>query len=646
MKRDASVEIVINEIDLADCPAGVVFQPQEGWPDERADRFFRGWETPLMPWDAFRMPSGFEVARDGGETVLAWTPLHLERALVTGPADLRDVHVDASIKPIDAVAPAHSDRLGRDVALVGIAFRIVTSRHYYHFAIEAKRRAVLYRRDDDEWTVLAEQPVAVPDGYVTLTVDTDGDGLRCSCAELGVAFIVTDTRFARGKAGVRGIGRSFARSVRVRQTTAARDRDELYRAAQRREERRRRRGLPPPEWVRTYALPDLVRADPLARPIFRDFVEAGRYDLLVIGETLKALTADGAVLWTSPVRLQAPTSSTPVLSEFLPGEGRLLYGFAGETTAAEMVVIRGRDGVVLARRALPAMAPTLHMPDFSPRPARLSSDEGTDIVLREWDRAYANGGTRLWAWNRQLEPLWEQTVGPAAYGHHDALDFCDVDGDGRDELLAGGVLFDQDGSVLWVHDDMERMVRENHYDAVMIGDVAGDAESDPVAFLCGQGLGVYVVDARTGRTRMRHPIGHAQGRFAGTFRDDMPGRQVLAFSRWGNMGVCSLLSGHGDRLWTAQPDYVVQGSCAVRWGCASRDLIWFNTSAAVQGLYDGFGRRVLALPELSRLWGRHPRREVMAFSARLGTDPRDLLCLGVDGKLHVFGPASSGSLRE
>jgi hypothetical protein len=221
------------------------------------------------------------------------------------------------------------------------------------------------------------------------------------------------------------------------------------------------------------------------------------------------------------------------------------------------------------------------------------------------------------------------------------VQFCDVDGDGRDELLAGGTLFDAAGDVIWQHDrdaEMMRIDGAQHYDAVAVGRFADDKSVDPVAFLLGGSAGVYVTDALTGRTRAVHRIGHAQGRHVGKLRADLPGEQVLAVTRWGSYGILTLFSGHGDRLWTIQPDHIGQGSCPVWWGERETQLIWTNTTGPVQALYDGYGCKVKDLPEVRALWGKHMKREVQTSVLRFGTDPTEHLCLAVDGKLYAFGP--------
>jgi len=649
MKREFLPEQVIAEIRLKGCPEGPVLEPLQEQ-DEIRRKCFSGWETPLAPRGGFDVISALAVVKDDGRTVLEWTEprrsCNRQRALVAGMADTRDYRVIAEIKPLDTENSPHGDWQDCTEALVGIVFRIRTSRHFYLFGIEGRRRAVLYRRTDNEWFILAEQEVELPDGYVTLEVNLDGDGIFCRCRELGVDFFCTDTTYPEGKAGVRTIGRSRVASLRITQTTSQKERDERRCRVRSNFKRSLAKGIPDPMLVRTLDLQELG-----GTPRFADFAHPGRYDMLIAGDKLRALTLEGEALWEIPFAVQRI-----VFSRDNGEQGRLLYGLTGVRSEAEqgldiaggrrhtivsdeMVIIQGKDGKIVARSKVPPLDETVQITDFSPTSGNLTG-KGTDIILREWRRDAGGGGFNLWAYNQNLDLLWHNRV-KIPYGHHEAVQFYDVNGDGKDELLAGGTLFSAEGSILWVHDlepEMAKIVRAGHYDAVALGAFAEDSSVDPVAFLVSGSAGVYVVDGLTGRTRMTHRIGHAQGRYVGKVRKDLPGTQILAACRWENMGILTLFSGHGDRLWTIQPDYVGQGSCPVTWGQREEQLIWTNTSGPVQAFYDGHGRMVKDLPELRRLWGNRMRRDVSTGVIHMGNDPTELLSITVEGKMYVFGP--------
>ncbi|OQB40559.1 MAG: hypothetical protein BWY06_01134 [Candidatus Latescibacteria bacterium ADurb.Bin168] len=650
MERVEPQTTIVARLDLSGIPFGPVFQPMEPVPD--AERgLFSTWETPLSPWGGFNVDAGLACVDEAGTPVLEFAEGERhERAILAHNCDLRDGTIVAEVKALAANALPNDDSPVQTEALVGIVFRVQTSRAYYQFGIQGKRRLVLFRRNDDEFALLAEQAITAPSGYVTLEVRLDGDSIRCTCPELGADMHVCDTVYGAGKVGFRSANSSRLRRFEVSQTPGQRRRDESRHARFDGEVAERGAGIPDATLVRTYRTPDLGGS-----PMFRDFIEPGRFDILVEGPRLRALTPDGALIWEVPERIVRC-----VFSRDVGPAGRLIYGFAGKreerrakdvaggesvlTVEHEMVVIEGRTGAILARAELPPNVPTQRFFDWSPRSASLTNGDGADIVLREWRDDHGGGGIRLWAYDRGLNLLWEHVQTGAHYGHHWALDFFDVDGCGREEMLAGGYLYRGDGTVLWTHDrfdEMRKIRGASHYDAVVMGNLTGEAEDDPVAFLCGGSAGVYVVDALTGATRVVHRIGHAQGRSIGKLRPDLPGTEVLAVTRWGNYGILTLFSGRGERLWTIQPDYVGQGATPVVWGKAGHKLIWTNTSRDAQLFFDGYGRLVKRLPELSRVWGDRMNRDVGRGGSpiRIGTDPTDLLTLTVEGVVHVFGPA-------
>ncbi|MGL4594558.1 MAG: hypothetical protein ACRCUY_07510, partial [Thermoguttaceae bacterium] len=95
----------------------------------------------------------------------------------------------------------------------------------------------------------------------------------------------------------------------------------------------------------------------------------------------------------------------------------------------------------------------------------------------------------LWEWNN----LWEQHLGRWGQGAHTTHAF-DCDGDGRDEVLLGSILLDDDGSVLW-----EKKL--GHPDHMYLGDI--DPERPGLEIVYGiesrQKINaICMVDAKTG----------------------------------------------------------------------------------------------------------------------------------------------------
>ena len=633
MKSRQETKRIVASIELTDCPEGEVLHPFKP-EDEITQKYFSGWIMPFSPPGGWQnLLSELKVVKENGVPVLSFTSEAKERALIYDSSQFRDCYIVTQIKPLDVDARPHVDRHDCTEAMVGVVFRVQTSRMYYQFGIEGKKRAVLYRRIDDEWLPLAEQDVELTDDYVTLEVALEGDGIHCRSAELGVDFFCTDTTIKYGKVGIRSLGASRFKSFEISQTPSQEARDERRRKRQKAEELERGESVPDAVLVKTIDPGELG-----GLPAFEDFAEPGRYDMLIsCAEGLRAMTAEGKTLWETPISI-----GNVVFSREHGQHGRLLYGLARTEGPGwgDMVVIQGDDGTVVARRECPEFHENINFPDLSANTGNFTGAGPFDIALREWRRDGGNGGFNIWAYDRELNPLWHHDLtGNAWYGHHYAVQFYDVDGDGRDELLAGGTLLDANGEILWRHDRNEEVLRiagAQHYDAVALGAFTEDEGFDPVAFLLAGSAGVYVLDGLTGRTRSFHRVGHAQGRRIGKVRDDIPGQQILVATRWGNMGILTLFSGYGDRLWTIQPDYIGQGSCPVQWGDTGPELIWANTTAGVQSFYDGYGRRVKELTELRRCADGAIR--VGASPIRMGNDKTDYLSLHLNGKIYVFGP--------
>ena len=506
--------------------------------------------------------------------------------------------------------------------------------------------------------VLAEHPLPAVNGWIDLTVNLRGDAIHCVSRAAGVDFTVTDTFFHGGLVGVRALRRALLKSLAVTQTASTADRE---RASDRRTS----------ETIHQIGerLPDAV---PIAsfrfsaagrRPQFGDFAVQGRYDVLLPHENhLSAVSADGSILWEFP----EPTTDLVLSTGYLAEHGRLIVAMGGQMVedkvmingrpvwtrakATELLVIAGRTGKLLARAPLP-VSPSAHSSfiELMKYTACLSGTEATDIVVRD-NRSDlpSGGGATVWAYDRFLRPLWEVTQerDMAHYGHDYALAPFDVDGDGRDEILAGGILYGADGRVRWRHDrgrDVANWPNSgDHYDNVVIGSFSGDPTLDPVAGLAASSAGFYLVDGLSGETIAWHRIGHAQYIITAKMRSDLEGSQFVVANHHGSNGVLSLFSGRGEHLWSIQPTFhVIEPPVALAWPGAEVDLLWVHTLDSGQALYDGFGRCVKRFPQMEAVIGEWPHRYLNAQTALFGGRPQPVLTFTAHDRLQIFGPAGN-----
>ncbi len=659
MTRQPDPWIELARLSLEDAVPGEVL-PAHGPLRDQDRMLFRDWECAAAPRGVHKsLVSGMAIQMHEGAPVLAFTGqvCHrtADRELLLKDRCLRDGRISALVLPQDATCGPTTDCADCAEALVGIVFRLATVRQYYQFGIEGLRRLVLYRRNHDEWAVLAEHPLPAVTGWLDLTVCLRGDAIHCVSQAAGADFTVTDTLFHSGRVGVRALRRALLKSLEVAQTASAAERERA--SGRRTSDALHRIGGRLPDAIPVASLPFSAAG---RTPKFGDFAVPGRHDVLLPHEDrLSAVSADGSTLWEFP----EPATDLVLSADHLAEHGRLIVAMGGPVVEAKMIingrpawtnakatellVIAGRTGKLLARAPLPVSpSPQSHFIELMKSTARLSGAAATDIVVRD-NRSDlpSGGGATVWAYDRFLRPLWEvtQEQDMAHYGHAHALAPFDVDGDGRDEILAGGILYGADGRVRWRHDrgrDVAHWPNSgDHYDNVVIGSFAGDATLDPVAGLAASSAGFYLVDGLTGETIAWHRIGHAQFVIAAKLRADLAGAQFVVANHHGSNGVLSLFSGRGEHLWSSQPTFhVVEEPVAVAWPGAEADLLWVHTLDSRQAFYDGFGRCVKRFPQIEALIGEWPHRDLNAQAVRFGNGAQQMMAFTAHDRLHVFGP--------
>ena len=635
-------------LPIAALPEGEMCPPLE--PDHPTWDIIAPWDDPLASRGGYNVNSckvretfqGCAAIRLGAYTLDYRSE---DRMFVVGAPEWREYSLACRVQALQDAAGATHDEPFNTHARCGLVFRIDTVRKYYGFCIRDRKRLVLYRRDDAEYTELAGCAADPGERVITLRVSLDGDGIHADCPELEIALDATDCRFRSGRAGFRAIGtcRLFALDVTM---TPGQEAVNARRAA---DATQRTASL-------SATLPDEIEVAQLDLRDHRDIVACtdfhtpGRNDLLFdTPDGMVAETWDGRELWRCADRLRHLVFSAE------PVEGRrILYALTGTRGISresptrsvqglpmdsgiedELVTLDGATGRISGRIGLPPAPdgyPFRHF-DLSCETGRISGTRATDILVRTDS---GEGGLLLWAFDRNLNPLWESRVHPG-YGHHNAVHFFDSGSADRDMILAGGHLLASTGEVIWRHDRADSFLTTlggKHYDAAAIGHYADDAECDPVVFLIGGSAGVYVVDGRTGRTRAQHRIGHAQWCLPCKLRDDLPGTEVMVGTRWGSYGILTLFSGRGDRLWSIQPDYILQGTVPIQWTPEGPQVIWCNRSLMAMGLYDGYGRLVKPLDKIRKLYGNGTKKPTQVL--RRTPDGPDLLGLQIADTLHLF----------
>ncbi|MBD7910757.1 GDSL-type esterase/lipase family protein [Clostridium cibarium] len=147
--------------------------------------------------------------------------------------------------------------------------------------------------------------------------------------------------------------------------------------------------------------------------------------------------------------------------------------------------------------------------------ANLSGNEfPQDIILK-------NRYTKMWAMDKNFNLLWEHE---GNIGHYPWI--CDINGDDKDEVLAGYDMLDSKGNVLWSCKDLK-----DHADCITIGDVLRNPARGGQIVIGGSGNST-VMYSWDGKEMWRYENSvEAQHIAVGQFREDLEGLQIAGLDR-------------------------------------------------------------------------------------------------------------------
>lgn len=272
----------------------------------------------------------------------------------------------------------------------------------------------------------------------------------------------------------------------------------------------------------------------------------GRAELVTARNDNQRVTAalasrlDGAALW----RWGEANAGSPMLSYDVPLQ---VYDLDGDGRAEVylsvrgfLLVLDGRTGKELRRLPLPGgleVADCIAFANLRGRP------RAQDILVKtRYDR--------IWAYTADWEPLWEwRPRNGAKTCHHPTL--LDLDGDGRDEVMAGYTMLDHDGRELWT---LSRDIVEptkGHLDCAEVFATGRTPAEFRLAISCCGADRLAMIDG-TGRLLWKETGRHFESIDAGRLRRDVPGRQIvvdIAHTPFGKASL-SLFDDRGNRLGT------------------------------------------------------------------------------------------------
>jgi len=375
---------------------------------------------------------------------------------------------------------------------------------------------------------------------------------------------------------------------------------------------------------------DLTEGGPHTRLLLGDVTGDGRLDLVTmqpdnvtagkIPHAVAALTAfdlDGKRLWQVGTPLTdavASASDIPAQIYDIDGDGE------NEVLAVmneQLLTLNGKTGEVLTRHDLPD--PDAHdaiiIANFS------GQAHPSDLVLK-------NRFDKLWAFDQAFTQLFAFSGETGYYPWP-----FDWDGDGKDELFAGGHFLGSDGKERWSC----VAATDTTVDSVWAGDLDPVADNGPEVVIGGGDTLGY---SATGEQRFAVDTVEAQNLVVGDFRLDLPGLEVAGLDRIdrtagaGRDGMF-LVSAKGEMLWKEQRPAGSGWSTIVsmisNWDGTGRDLVLaYGRADALPTLYDGNFNVITTLPEPDALF----------MVADICGDDKNELVAYTDGYAHIYSPGS------
>ncbi len=201
-----------------------------------------------------------------------------------------------------------------------------------------------------------------------------------------------------------------------------------------------------------------------------------------------------------------------------------------------------------------------------------------DIIIKDRYRY-------IWAFNNKLELLWKNEC---VAGHYPYA--YDVDEDGKDELMMGYTLFDDNGDKLWSLDE----TLTDHADGVAI---VKFREDEQAKLLCAASdEGIFFADME-GKILQHYYLGHVQNPAVANFRDDLPGLETVSVNFWGNQGIIHLFDSDGNIYHDFEPNQYGSMCLPLNWTGLSEEFYVLNANVDEGGAFDGWGRKVLDFPD-------------------------------------------------
>ncbi len=229
----------------------------------------------------------------------------------------------------------------------------------------------------------------------------------------------------------------------------------------------------------------------------------------------------------------------------------------------------------------------------------------------------------------ELEVQWEVHGDRNSMGHVPTV--ADLDGDGREEVVFGTLVADENGQVLWQQEAL------SHADCTAVADVHDAPGKEVFMSICNRGPAFCLSAAgEVLWAKTRQEVPHGQGIWVADFLADHPGQEAIILHSGHTGDFMTVDAASGEELarfhhYTVQERAYPDFPCPVNWESTSVQSLWIPVDRSV---VDGRGTVQAALGEHEARvrevlrWGNDKRNlAVQAFALDVCGDERDELIL-------------------
>ena len=482
--------------------------------------------------------------------------------------------------------------------MCGIVFRYKDSRHFYYFAIENGITAALYKKEEEMLYLIASCEYRYNiDSRSVLSVEAINDFICCYIN--GELFLqANDDTYSVGCIGI--ASRCPSRFFYIKADIPTEERDLLINIKKQKnaELQIKKAAYPAMKlWkivnlgnfgsARNYRCADL-NGDGVKELIFIQCMNViNNHDEMRIS-CMTAVDLSGNILWQigEPARnTYMATCDLPVQIYDIDGDGKNEIIYAKDF---KLIIADAATGVTKSFVPTPKSIKhdkfkiyqnviTERIVVDSIRICNFSGGRPSDILLKD---RYNN----IWAYNNKLELLWHRHVNCGHYPYA-----FDINGDGRDELVAGHSLISADGGLIWELPGMDC-----HVDEIVIGKFDPDNQKYQIALASGEDG--FILADEDGKILARDMLGHAQRVSVANYRPELPGLEICVTTFWRNTGIIAYYDCKGNKLFSFETGANGNIINPISWSADGKILVLYSASTEYGGLYDGFGDCVVQFP--------------------------------------------------